>query len=147
MAQVSKHPISKAVEERIFEIFSEAVRDLKNPAEIREFFSDFLSPTEEIMLAKRLAISVLLAKEYSYEDIKKILRVSPPTISRVAGFLKYTGEGYKRVVEKILTDEKAEEFWQKIDDVLHGLVPPKAQNWSYWRKDLEEKKRRRKKPF
>jgi len=147
MTQVSKHPISKAVEERIFEIFSEAVRDLKNPAEIREFFSDFLSPTEQIMLAKRLAISVLLAKEYSYEDIKKILRVSPPTISRVAGFLKYTGEGYRKVVEKILTDEKAEEFWQKIDDVLRGLVPPKAQNWSYWRKELEEKKRQRKKPF
>lgn len=147
MAQVSKYPISKEVEKRIFEILLKTIADLRSAGEIDEFLQDFLSPVEKIMLAKRLSIAVLLAKGYDYAEIRKILRVSPPTIAQVAISLKYAGRGYKNVVERILREEKMGAFWQKVDDVIADLVPPKGRNWSYWRKERWIKKRARRKPF
>jgi uncharacterized protein YerC len=131
----------------MFEILLKTLSDLRNRSEIEEFLQDFLSPVEKIMLAKRLSIAVLLAKGYDYKSIRKTLRVSPPTIAQVALALKYAGRGYKRVVEKILKEEKMEDFWQKVDDVINDLVPPKGQNWSYWRKQRELNKRIHRKPF
>jgi uncharacterized protein YerC len=147
MTQVSKYPISKEVEGRIFEVLTEVIADLKQSLEINEFLEDFLSPVEKIMLAKRLSIAVLLAKGYDYRQIQKILHVTPPTIASVNLSLKYTGQGYKRVVEKIIHGEKMEEFWQKVDDVIADLVPPKGRNWSYWRKGRWQKNRLKQKPF
>lgn len=147
MTQVSKYPITKDIEARIFEILFKVIGDLKNSAEIEEFFNEFLSPVERIMLAKRLSIAVLLAKGYDYEAIRKTLRVSPPTISRVALSLKYMGKGYRKVVQKLLGEEEIGEFFQKIEDVILDNVPPKGQNWSYWRKEREVQKRSRSKPF
>ncbi|MBM3209415.1 hypothetical protein FJZ40_03950 [Candidatus Shapirobacteria bacterium] len=147
MAQVSKYPLAKIVYDRIFEILFGTIADIKNPKEVEEFFNDFLSPTERIMLAKRLAIGVLLAKGYRYEAIREILRVSQTTVADVSLFLKYAGKGYKRVIEKILAAEKQEEFWQKINDLIGDHLPPPGIDWSYWRKEREAKKRARRKPF
>lgn len=147
MPQVSKYPISQAVYNRIFEILFGTIADIKRPKEVEEFFADFLSPTERIMLAKRLSIAVLLTKGYSYTAIRKILRVSQTTVADINVFLKYVGKGYKKVVEKILKAEKQDEFWQKLDDLLSETIPPKGRNWYYWRKERENEKWRRQKPF
>lgn len=147
MPQVSKYPITQDVYNRIFEIFFKTIADVRLPLEVKEFFDDFLTPTERIMLAKRLAIAVLLAKNYDYRSISKILRVSVSTVASVNVFYKYAGQGYHRVVKRILDEEKQEEFWQKIDDLLSETVPPRGKNWYYWRKDREAKKRDKRKPF
>jgi len=147
MPQVSKYPITQDVYNRIFEIFYKTLADIKTPSEVKEFIEDFLSPTEQIMLSKRLAIAVLLAKDFDYRTISKILRVSLATIAMVAALLKYKGRGYKKVVGKIIKSEKREEFWQKIDDLLSGTVPPKGVIWKYWRQEKEIEKRKRQKPF
>lgn len=147
MPQVSKYPIAQDVYNRIFEIFFKTIANVKNTYEVKEFLEDFLTPTEQIMLAKRLAVAVLLAKDYDYRAISKILRVSPATIAAVSVFFKYAGKGYKKVVEKILKEEKREEFWNKIDDLLSETIPPKGRSWHYWRKEREALKRKRRKPF
>jgi uncharacterized protein YerC len=147
MAQVSKYPIHKSVEKRIFEIFRATISHLQSPEDIEEFLHDFLSPVEKIMLAKRLAIAILLAKGYSYPSIRNILRVNPTTIATVSLSLKYSGKGYKKMVEKILSDEKKDKFWQKIEDVLAKIPNSKGSSWVYQIKKYEEQKRIKKKPF
>ena len=147
MSQVSKYPISKEVETRIFEVLSEVISGLRLPSDVNDFLEDFLSPVEKIMLAKRLSIAVLLKKGYDYQQIKKILRVTPTTIATVNMALKYTGQGYNRVVEKIIKSEKIEEFWNKVDDVINETVPPYGKNWSYWNKERWQKKIKRRKAF
>ena len=147
MTQVSKYPIHKSVEKRMFEIFKETISHLTNPEDIEEFLHDFLSPVEKIMLAKRLTIAVLLAKGYSYPSIRQILRVTPTTIATVSLSLKYSGNGYKKMVSKILSDEKKDNFWQKIEDVLAKIPNSKGSSWVYQRKQYEEQKRIKKKPF
>ncbi len=147
MTKISNYPIHKDVEKRMSEIFQSAIKNLNNPLEIEDFLNDFLSPVEKIMLAKRLSIAILLAKGYRYASISQILRVTPITISTVSLRLKYSGKGYKKMVEKILTEEKKDEFWQKIDNLLSYIPPSKGSSWVYHRKKHEEEKRKRKKAF
>lgn len=135
MAQVSRYPLSKDVYKRVFEILFQSIANIKNPQEVKEFFDDFLSPTERIVLAKRLSIAVLLAKGYDYNDVREVLKVSPPTIAAVNASLKYKGKAYKRVVNRILRSDKFEEFLGKIED-LFDKIPPITGDW-------EEKLRKR----
>lgn len=147
MAQVSKYPVSTDVEKRMYKILLEAISNLRGASEVEEFLNEFISPVEKVMLAKRMAIAVLLGKGYDYESIKKILRVTPTTIASINIALKYSKKGYKKAVDKILKSEKIEEFWQKVDDVLNDIVPPGPGNWSYMRARREMEKRKRKRPF
>lgn len=100
--QVSKRTLDKDIEERMFEIFWEAVAGLKKPAEVKEFLKDTLGPTEQIMLAKRLAIAVLLSKDYGYEDICSMLKVSNSTVSKIALWLHADKKGLKKVIKRIV---------------------------------------------
>lgn len=148
MTQVSRYPVHKDVEKRMFEVFKGVISNLKSSEEIEDFLEDFLSPVEKIMLAKRLSIAVLLAKGYTYPSIIEILRVTPPTIATVSLSLKYSGKGYKRIVEKIMHGEKMDAFWQKIEDLLANHIPPsKGSNWSYFRSEYEKEKRKKRKAF
>ncbi len=147
MAQVSRYPVHKDVEKRIFEIFESSISHLKNSVDIQDFLADFLSPVEKIMLAKRLSIAVLLAKGFTYPSIQKILRVTPSTIAMVSVSLKYSGRGYKKIVAKIMKDEKIDAFWQNIEDLLSNIPPSKGSDWSYYKKEFEKNKREKRKAF
>jgi uncharacterized protein YerC len=58
--------------------------DLHHPQHTDEFLSAFLTPTEYLALAKRLAILRRLDQGNSYEAIAEELKVSSATISTVA---------------------------------------------------------------
>ncbi len=127
MSQVSKRLLNKNLEGRIFEVFIKTIVDLRNPADVQNFINDLLSPVERIMLVKRLAIAILLTKGYTYEMINHVLKVSNPTIVKVAFGLKYgTNNGYKKVVDNFLKHEKREQALDKIEEILLQLSPPKA---------------------
>ncbi len=147
MTQVSKYPIHKDVEKRMFEIFKSTISRLKNNEDIEDFLEDFLSPVEKIMLSKRLAIAVLLAKGHNYPTIAEILRVTPSTIASVSLRLKYSGKGYKKAVERILVMENQDNFWQKIEDVLAKIPKSKGSSWIYQKQEYERQKRVKNKPF
>lgn len=149
MAQVSKHPISKDVERRIFDIFAQAVADLNDPVDITDFFDDFISPVEKVMLSKRLSIAVMLAKGYTYDKIREVLRVSPPTIAAAAVSLKYSGKGYKRMVERILKAEKMDQFWQAIDDAATDVftLGRRGSNIAKLRQGNRERREKNRKAF
>lgn len=147
MPQVSKYPISKKVEERIFELFSKGITKLSRPSQIDSFLNAFLSPVERMMLSKRFSIAVLLLKGYKYPEIRKVLRVSPPTISSVSLALKYLSPEFRKTIEDIVRDETREEFWNSIIEAIEDRVPPGGRNWSIWRFEREKKKRERRKDF
>lgn len=148
MTQVSKRIVAKVVEERIQEVFSRVISDLHDPIEINEFLDDFLSPPEKIMLAKRLSIALMLAKGYGYEIITGILKVTPPTIASVNINLKYKGKGYKKIIGKILKEEKWNKFWQDISNIIDETLPPRyGSNWTEERRKHYEEKFQRQKPF
>ena len=148
MTQVSKYPISDKVYERILEIFFKSLVDIKTRDEAKQFIGDFLTPTEQIMLAKRLAIAFLLEKDYDFRAISRILRVSLTTIARVNLVRKYGGQGYKKMIRKLLTEEQIKDFFLKVGEALSGVAGKGGKGSGTWRYLHQElKKKRKEKPF
>lgn len=140
MSQVSRYQLSKQVEEEIKSVFAETLSLLSNREDIFAFFDDFLSPTERIMLSKRIAIALMLKKGYNYEIIKDILKVSQATIASINLKLKYTGKGYNQVLNRILSQEKINEIFNKIENfILDNLSRGRGKGSGFWQ-ELKRKK-------
>lgn len=140
MAQVSKYPLPKEVEERMFDVFWQTIANLTTKQSVKKFLYDLLSPTEKTMLAKRLGIAILLLKGYDYRSISEILKVSTATIMLINNWLKTEGDGYKTAIKKILKKEKQEEFWDNLEEKLMEIFPPRyGTQWKGKRKDYYER--------
>lgn len=110
MVQVSQRRLRPEIEKRVYELFWDSFAKMKNSKEAEEFLSDLLTHTEKIMLAKRLAIAVLLLKGFDYDPIKDILKVSGTTIASVQNQLRFGRKGYIKVAERLATEEGWREF-------------------------------------
>lgn len=149
MSKVSRRVLNKELESHIFELFLKTIADLREPSDVQNFLTDLLSPSEKIMLVKRLAIAILLTKGYTYDAIDETLKVSRPTIMNVSYFLKHGENGYQKVVEKIIKSQKREEILDKIEEVLLKLSSSAAVGSSRFLtkqkagKDLYKRKTRR----
>lgn len=143
MAQVSKYPISDKVYQRILENFLKTLVEIKTKDEAQEFIKDFLTPTEQIMLAKRLSIALLLEKGYEYRTICKVLRVSFPTVASVSLMRKIDGRGYQLMLKRLLTDEKIKDFLLQIGESLTELMSKGkgSGTWRYLHQELKTKRR------
>ena len=141
MTQVSKYPLNKEVKERIFEIFWESILGLKNKKETQEFFDDFFTPTEKVMLAKRLAIGSMLLKGYDYRTIQETLKVSSATIKEANLWIKHGGEGCKKILTKIIKKQRQAEFWDNLEEYLSQMFPPRY--GSDWKRERKEEWKRR----
>lgn len=95
-----KSKLGRADVEKYFFKLCFAVSEMKNPKEVAEFVRDLLSFQEAEMLAKRLMIAEAILGNQTYGEIREKLKVSNGTIARVQGWLKISGEGYRRAVER-----------------------------------------------
>lgn len=108
----------KEVEKRVYEVFEKSVADIRKPEDVRNFISDLLTPTEKIMLSKRLAIAVLLEKDYNYRQISQVLKVSFQTIAAVSRQKAVGGHGYKAVADRIIEKEKTEKSLVELEESI-----------------------------
>ncbi|OGE08712.1 hypothetical protein A3A60_04480 [Candidatus Curtissbacteria bacterium RIFCSPLOWO2_01_FULL_42_26] len=138
MSKVSRRFLDKRLEKYIFDLFTSAVHNLSHPSNIDSFLADLLSPVEKIMLVKRLAIAIMISKGYTYDEIDHTLKVSRPTIMTVSRVLKYGHKnGYLKVIDQLLKDQRREAIFDKIEEILIALSPPKL-----YRSPTYERKRR-----
>jgi len=100
--------------------------DLKSSADVKEFLTDLLTPTEKVMLAKRLAIALMLIKSYDYSSIRSTLKVSPQTIGSVSLWLKYSGSGYRKSIERIIKKQKVATLIQNVENLLREIKPERT---------------------
>jgi uncharacterized protein YerC len=124
MTKVSRLPLRPDVWNRVFDLFVSTLADQTNKKRLSRFIDDFFSPTEKIMFAKRLAMAVLVAKGHDYESIRRILRVSPPTIAKLSLKIQYGGEGLKPVIEDIFKKQAGKIIWKEIEDLFD--IPTKS---------------------
>jgi uncharacterized protein YerC len=150
MSQISKYPVSKQISDRIFEIFLKSLIEIKNENDGNEFISDLLSPTEKIVLSKRLAIAFLLEKGFDYKTIQSILKVSAPTIASVNTARIYGSAGYKKLISRILKEEM---LMSLFDNAITKLLSAPAAlekgkgAWTYLKDQAKAKKNKNKKAF
>ena len=113
MPQISRRPLDRETANRLFESFFRTI-GLLNRQDAELFLDDLLTRTERVMLAKRLAISILLDVGKTYQHIKELLNVSQSTITVVGKTLELSG-GYRRAIEKLKKSERWKEFWQELE--------------------------------
>lgn len=148
MSQVSKRYLHKKVEERILDLFWTSFSMLSTKQKVIVFLDSLLSPTEKIMLSKRLAIALMLLKGYSHPTINERLKVSDSTIWNIKLNLDYKGKGYQKIIEQIMGKEKWEKFWQDLDNFFQEILPPRyGTDWKEARRKQWKKRREQEKPF
>lgn len=123
MSQVSKRVLNPKIQERLFENFWEMFADIKNVKDIRVFLDDFLSPTEKMMLAKRMAIAILFSKGYDHRTISSMLKVSTTTVNNIARYLNSKTAGYQLLIKKYAQKESIKRFIQELERYFYRLQP------------------------
>jgi len=148
MAQVSRRFIKPKVQERIISLFLSSIVLTGSQEAAASFIDDLLTPTEKIVLAKRLSVAFMLLEGYDYESIKDTLKVSSPTIGNVSVWLKVKGNGVRATIRKIKRNESLQKIWndikESVADVLttsHGYQSRKG------RALVKELQRSHKKPY
>ncbi|OGK10388.1 hypothetical protein A2767_02495 [Candidatus Roizmanbacteria bacterium RIFCSPHIGHO2_01_FULL_35_10] len=118
MVHLSKKLISENVLMRIYQLFFEVISRSHSRETFLILLDDILTPTEKIMLAKRIGIIYLLIKEIDQLSIADILKVSTSTVSI------YSVKFYKRdtkvieIIKNMLIKEKVLDF---MEDIFAGL--------------------------
>lgn len=148
MAQISRRFVEKDVEKRMLEIFYVSFSRISNPSVVAKFLDDLLSPTEKIMLAKRLSISYLLLKGYDSTYIEGVLKVSRTTVWSVQKNLQFKGDALRSVLGPISRNSEISTSIDKIDNFLEDLLDfqPKT-SWSVTKKEKARKRKLQKKAF
>lgn len=134
MTRVSKNPLRKDIQERVWEIFLTSLSSLKKEVAM-DFVNDLLSETEKVMLSKRLSIALMIIKGYNSSYIATTLKVSGSTVNSVRRWLSFGGQGYRLVLAKIIKKEELEIFFEDLDEDLLKLSHPK-----HWNQQLPIKK-------
>ncbi len=133
MTQVSKYHLDNETYKSIFFAFLNSITKLRNTNTSDKFLREFLTGTEQIMLAKRFSVAMMLRKKYDYRLISKILRVSTGTIASVHNQLN-KGPAMRYIIDKIIKEEKLNEFWDNISKIIDSLFIPGGAKASIWRK-------------
>lgn len=118
MPRASKIKLKKEKLKEIQEHFSYLISTLNNSDEIENFFDNFLSEEEKVMLTKRLVLFMMIKRGYPSHVIQSALNISYETIRIHADKILLKNEMFQKTVEKLIKREKSREFWKKADKLL-----------------------------
>lgn len=124
--QISKMKLNPTIEKEIKDMLAQVVADLKDPSDATIFLRDFLTSTESLVLAKRLAILLYLEKGKSYNQIKRDLKVSSATIASIQTMLEQRSEGFMLALQHMKAEEFAEEWSKRISNLFQKTSGNKA---------------------
>ena len=106
MAKVKVYSIPKEERYQMVGEFFDIVAQLKTKQEVIDFFIGVLTSSESLMIARRIQIAKLLAKDESYKKVREEMNVSPRTIQNVYHWLNERDEAYKKLMLKYLKKSK-----------------------------------------
>lgn len=121
MGRTSKFKLKSAELEELEQHFSYLISSLSSSKEIGNFFNNFLTKEEKIMLTKRLALLMMIKMDYPYQEIKNALNISYETVRTYSNQLPLKNDSYHKTIEKLIRRQKSKEFWKKADKVIRPL--------------------------
>lgn len=128
MVRVSKKYLDSELKKRSWQRFLEMLESSKSPEKLATRIGKFLTPSEIVMLEKRLAIPILLDRRMSYREIGRMIDVTPGTISFVKHNLTKRPVVHKKY-NPMLTPKPKKEL---------PLLPPRI-NYNRW---IRERRKR-----
>lgn len=110
MPHISKKKLTTKAEKQLIQTFKLVLVKIGKQEEMDEFVFSLLSNTEQIMLAKRLAIVVLLEEKIPESTIANILNVTRETVARQRYQKELRGVGYEIAFRKLSEEKMLGEF-------------------------------------
>lgn len=114
MTKISHRSLKPFTQEDIFREFWHSFGDL-NTKDVSSFFKEVFTPTEILMIAKRLAVLRALRENSDYESIQKEYKVTDTTISKMNNILTRASPEFLAVLDRLVKGEKKrrKEFQEK----------------------------------
>ena len=139
MPHLSKQKIKKEVATVLNDQLLTFLSVARTKGEAQVLATELLTDTERLMLGKRLAIIVMLERDYSFTQIEELLAVTPQTIGRIYKELM-AGKHAKlaRYAREYTKHFRKNTFWDSFDRLLRAGMPPRAGKgrWKTLRKRL-----------
>lgn len=110
MPHVSRHKLSPKIEAELYEKLTSVLTAINKQSDTELFLSALLTNTEKVMLAKRLAIIVLVEEGLTDSEIAQTLHITRITIAKMRYFYEARGEGYKIAIRELEKQKKLQDF-------------------------------------
>lgn len=106
MAKVRVYTVDKKERNRIVRELFTIIADLKNKEEVFGFLMGLFSPSESLMVGRRIQVAKLLLQDYGYDYIEKKLKVSHQTINKIEHWLNKNEERGKLILKNMEREER-----------------------------------------
>lgn len=110
MSQVSRHKLDNRTEKELLHTIHTVLAKMTREHDIDDFLKTFLTETERTMLAKRLAVILLLKQGFSDTEIATSLHVTRVTVSRLRFFYEARGEGFSLAFRILETEQVTDQL-------------------------------------
>lgn len=94
MSKVKPHTVDPKEKFQAVDSLFDVIMRLKTKQEIVDFFLGLFTPSESLMMARRVQIARMLLNDNSYDEIKRKLKVSSQTINSTDRWLHKGDEKY-----------------------------------------------------
>lgn len=138
MPHVSFRKLPEKTEKELIENLKAVFRKINKEEEISSLFHSLLSSTEQLMLAKRLAVIVLLQEGVAEPKIANALNVTRITVEKMRLFMETKGEGFNIALKKLEEEKRLQSFKKELLDLAGYAANPRRKVWEMFNKnDLE----------
>lgn len=129
MTRISKYRLDKDLEREMFTMFWGALSTLRSSHAVSSFFSDLLSDTEEVMLAKRFTVALLLLRGQKPVTIASTIHVSFSMIRGVNEWITRANPATKALLDRVRASQDIMAFLDKLESLMDTLPPRWGTNW------------------
>ena len=102
MPRVSRKVLHPTVKAKIQELLLDCISRCRDQKTSAGFIDDLLTDTEKVMIAKRIAVALMILKGYPSLDIEETLKVSGQTVWMMRAWLSAKGKGYREMLEEVI---------------------------------------------
>ena len=142
MTRISRFPVEDKVLKKLYVIMFIVVSSMDEEEEFTQIINELLSPTEKIMVAKRVAIIYLLMKKIDYLNISSVLKVSSSTIAKF-NLMINKRKAITNSLKAIIGSEKLKDFFEKLFIDLQGQPGTYGVDWkSAWQRKIYYEKKK-----
>lgn len=131
MTHISRKKIKKEVANELADQFLTFLSLARTKQDARVLARELLSQTERVMLAKRLAVVILLVRGYSFMQIEEALGVTRQTTVRL--WRETKAGGYEKIIRyarKHTRHFKKESIMDTFIRIIHiGMSPRAGKRW------------------
>lgn len=124
MSKKNLRKISADDKKKCLDLLWTCSASLRTREEVKNFFKDLLTPSESIMLGRRLQIAKMLLEGKSYDFIERVMGAGKTTIASVHQWLNSGFGGYEKALRNF--EVQLKKRWGKME---YYKDPPMSFGW------------------